>query len=370
MPVLVDFDKVEEPITGLRREAAEKMAVSAAIAPPAEGETQIVSPEVYADLAFACAHNLITVEQRANLLANPHPEGVYVVLEAVKAKRLEVEAEREAQAKYLAEWARRDQILTVARSLEIITAEQAEALREGRIEDITDNPDLVALEFGRLEDVIKEKMQDLDRVDADTAAATFAAANKDGSLYDGDVTQNIAGGKQSKINGAYHMLPGFALHLFWKTIDNTPCIIEDFRTHLSAARFHLTRVLSDGGLTALSPAMMHLAIALDIGHNADWARRTFRSPGAIGITRVAQVMEPGARKYGRGNWRKIEHWSQIDHAIQHFVAYDAGDESAYKPDYGDLDDKVECNLWNALCRMFFAAEVWDDNYRFTDTHTL
>jgi hypothetical protein len=114
---------------------------------------------------------------------------------------------------------------------------------------------------------------------------------------------------------------------------------------------------------------MHFAIALQ---QREWpASRAQRSPGYFGLVRVAQVMEIGAEKYGVGNWRDIEYWSEIDHAVQHVIAFELGDESAYKEAYakryGYVGDKALCNVWNVLTRLCFAAEVFDETMRFTSS---
>jgi hypothetical protein len=42
---------------------------------------------------------------------------------------------------------------------------------------------------------------------------------------------------------------------------------------------------------------------------------------------LAEVMQYGATKYARDNWRKISCEEHINHAIIHFFAYLAGDRS-------------------------------------------
>lgn len=65
---------------------------------------------------------------------------------------------------------------------------------------------------------------------------------------------------------------------------------------------------------------------------------------AKAITRLAETLTGGARKYGWNNWRRIPVEEQLDHVMQHLIAYLDGDKS---------DD----HLAHALCRIAFAVEM-------------
>jgi hypothetical protein len=57
---------------------------------------------------------------------------------------------------------------------------------------------------------------------------------------------------------------------------------------------------------------------------------------------LANVMDEGAKKYERDNWRKIDTESHLNHAISHIYAYLAG----------DTQDK---HLEHAFCRLMMAV---------------
>lgn len=62
------------------------------------------------------------------------------------------------------------------------------------------------------------------------------------------------------------------------------------------------------------------------------------------LLKIAAVLKHGAEKYGPENWRKISRRDNINHAIAHILAHQAG-------------DKGEDHLTNAACRLLFALET-------------
>lgn len=62
---------------------------------------------------------------------------------------------------------------------------------------------------------------------------------------------------------------------------------------------------------------------------------------------VAKVLKHGKTQYGKDNWRLIERWEHINHALAHIMAFGAGDKS---------DDHLE----HAACRILFALETTDE----------
>lgn len=65
------------------------------------------------------------------------------------------------------------------------------------------------------------------------------------------------------------------------------------------------------------------------------------------IFSLAKVLEYGARRYERDNWRKLDCESHLNHALQHIYGYLAGDEQ---------DDHLE----HAFCRLMMAVATKDD----------
>lgn len=64
----------------------------------------------------------------------------------------------------------------------------------------------------------------------------------------------------------------------------------------------------------------------------------------LAMFQLAGILQNGADKYGRDNWKKITTDEHLNHALQHIFAYLAGDEQ---------DD----HLGHAFCRMMFAIVV-------------
>lgn len=59
---------------------------------------------------------------------------------------------------------------------------------------------------------------------------------------------------------------------------------------------------------------------------------------------VASILKRGADKYGEDNWRGLTVEDNINHALVHLMAYQAG-------------DKQDNHLGNAACRALFALEL-------------
>lgn len=173
------------------------------------------------------------------------------------------------------------------------------------------------------------------------------------------VVVNAAGGMQSKTAGAFYMLPAKAI----RRLRYTP--VSKQRTylgHIASAWDHLTALLADDeGPDHLGLAFAHLALALEVADGDRSAMISTDSLGTFpagGLVRIAQVMEEGAARYARGNWRLIEFSSHVNHALQHVTALEMGDES---------DD----HLGHAITRLAFAIETEDPRnpYRFTAIET-
>lgn len=191
------------------------------------------------------------------------------------------------------------------------------------------------------------------------------------SLFDGEMVTNAAGGRQSRTPGVFYQLPANGILAFRegsKMLAHkvTSTSVDRFDYWLDQAWLYLCELLADReSRVSLASAIYALSCAIQVHEGPLDDDAFFRTFGYRGLLRCAQVMDAGAVKYGRGNWRRIEYWSQVDHTLQHLIAFEEGDESAYKPQYGAVKEKAHCNLWNALCRLVFAAEVFDPKYRFT-----
>lgn len=64
----------------------------------------------------------------------------------------------------------------------------------------------------------------------------------------------------------------------------------------------------------------------------------------LAMFQLAGILQKGADKYGRDNWKKITTDEHLNHALQHIFAYLAGDEQ---------DD----HLGHAFCRLLFTIVV-------------
>ncbi len=59
---------------------------------------------------------------------------------------------------------------------------------------------------------------------------------------------------------------------------------------------------------------------------------------------LAGILQKGAEKYGRDNWKRITPEEHLNHALQHIFAHLAG-------------DKQDDHLGHAFCRLMFAIVV-------------
>ena len=78
------------------------------------------------------------------------------------------------------------------------------------------------------------------------------------------------------------------------------------------------------------------------GRQSDTGVLLLETPKAL--LHVGSVFDYGAKKYARGNWKKIEAEAHINHVLVHLYAHLAGDRQ---------DD----HLGHALCRMLMAMET-------------
>jgi len=65
------------------------------------------------------------------------------------------------------------------------------------------------------------------------------------------------------------------------------------------------------------------------------------------IINVCEVLEQGAKKYGKDNWRNIPLTDHLNHAMAHIFAHFAGDQQ-------------DIHIAHAACRLLFALEATDD----------
>lgn len=75
------------------------------------------------------------------------------------------------------------------------------------------------------------------------------------------------------------------------------------------------------------------------------SKTAFHLIPTIALFRVAAVLHEGCEKYGERNWDKIPIPIHLSRAIQHLYAFISG-------------DRTEDHLSHALCRVFFAAEMY------------
>jgi hypothetical protein len=64
----------------------------------------------------------------------------------------------------------------------------------------------------------------------------------------------------------------------------------------------------------------------------------------LAMFQLAGIIQKGAEKYGRDNWKKITTKEHLNHALQHIFAHLAG-------------DKQDDHLGHAFCRLMFAIVV-------------
>lgn len=332
--------------------------------------------QIDADLEYAVSFGVISRAYREELRGKYDAPGVEKTLELVQrckeARAEEQRAEREEARKALeAERTEARKGLRVKLDRAVNAGVIAEVFRDQVMAEF----DLQYLEDHR--DFERFIGSALER--AEDRKPQFEDQTRDGaSIFDGALVENEKGGRQSKTPGAFYMLPARGIRAFLNGRDLSSerdrLVGEDYLGSLDLTWYHLCNLLGDDGdgREVLSEAIYALSREIEaIEGPIDGL--TPASPGYRGLLRCAQVMEGGASKYGRGNWRRIEYWSEIDHAIQHLIAFEMGDKAAYKPMYGPMQDETICNLWNALCRLIFAAEVYDPDYRFTaieDPHEI
>lgn len=70
---------------------------------------------------------------------------------------------------------------------------------------------------------------------------------------------------------------------------------------------------------------------------------------------LAQCLGFGARKYGKDNWKQIEQWDHLNHAMNHINEWNRGDRS-------------EPHLINAMARLTFALWQAVDQKQQSDTY--
>lgn len=73
----------------------------------------------------------------------------------------------------------------------------------------------------------------------------------------------------------------------------------------------------------------------------------FNLMDAPAMIRLGKVLQYGASRYGRDNWRKISCEDHLNHALSHIFAHLAGDRQ---------DD----HLGHAFCRLMMACATEDD----------
>lgn len=71
------------------------------------------------------------------------------------------------------------------------------------------------------------------------------------------------------------------------------------------------------------------------------------------LIQVAKVLMFGEKKYGRDNWREVEHWNDryISAALRHIAAWESGETA-------DPDSGLP-HVAHAACSLLFVAWLWE-----------
>lgn len=143
----------------------------------------------------------------------------------------------------------------------------------------------------------------------------------EGMGKDVETVTNEAGGKQSNIPYAFHLIdPGFLLSF----TEMLPEVVA----HDKLDDIHETLLnIKDYMVTSNRNSLVYAIQQLEYGLN--------------GLFKIAKVLKEGADKYEANNWRLIPAELHISHAIAHLLAYANGDGQ---------DD----HLSHAMCRLMMA----------------
>lgn len=137
-----------------------------------------------------------------------------------------------------------------------------------------------------------------------------------------EVTTNEAGGKQSNIPYAFHLVDPEFLLTFIETLPDV-VITRDKLDDIHETLLGIKDYMVTSNRNSLVYAVLQLCYGLD------------------GLFKIAKVLKEGADKYEANNWRLIPAESHLSHAIAHLLAYASG-------------DKQDDHLPHAMCRLMMA----------------
>lgn len=142
----------------------------------------------------------------------------------------------------------------------------------------------------------------------------------EGMGKDVETVTNEAGGKQSNIPYAFHLIdPEFLL-----SMTELCTFFEDKKEHIVCTTIKLIKDY----MVSLDKSMLISAV--------------FNCRSTLyGLFDIAKVLKEGADKYEPNNWRLIPAESHLSHAIAHLLAYANGDEQ-------------DNHLSHAMCRLMMA----------------
>lgn len=166
------------------------------------------------------------------------------------------------------------------------------------------------------------------KVDYDFKFDSVNPAKVEGMGKEVEIVANEAGGKQSNIPYAFHLIdPGFLLAF----IDMMPEVVA----HDRLDDIHETLLsIKDYMITSNRNNLVHAIQQLGYGLDS--------------LFEIAKVLKQGADKYEANNWRLIPAESHLSHAIAHLLAYATGDEQ---------DDHIP----HAMCRLMMAYVTNESN---------
>lgn len=174
----------------------------------------------------------------------------------------------------------------------------------------------------------------MSKVDYDFKFDSVSPAKVEGMGKDVEIITNEAGGRQSNIPYAFHLIdPEFLLAF----IEMMPEVVaHDRLDDIHETLLSIKQYMVSGNIYNLVNAVQQLGYGLD------------------SLFEIAKVLKEGAEKYEANNWRLIPTESHISHAIAHLLAYASG-------------DKQDDHLPHAMCRLMMAyATKESEGFRYTE----
>lgn len=158
----------------------------------------------------------------------------------------------------------------------------------------------------------------------------------DGVGQDAEIVTNAAGGKQSKVTMAMHLIDPLFLESFANNraleleyIDDTDTTCVEDEERLTHGCYRAIESIAEYMRTGYN---LHLQLAMDDLEPDELQQ----------IITIAKVLQYGVGRYEPNNWRLIPQEEHINHALIHIVAHLAGDTQ---------DDHID----HALCRLMMAS---------------